>query len=293
MKTKTLKAIPKKGTVASLEKNTMIFLALLSIFSSVAITLIEHCCDDSLFYINLIKNILLGIIGSGLVSIVVVFVPYISKKKTAIDMFYKDAVEIYSIYSSILKALLFEEKHMENEKIKEILSDIKNITSSEYLLEVKESIQLNANMLSTKIAPINQKYNELEFESKDIKKIIELINKPIILSSEIICKLYNSQINSSCNILDSDKKIDFICYVTKNIYVIVNNMYPYSDIHSVFKKHSNSFTEDEILSKTIIEINNKFLNELNKADFEIKAHTANVELSMKVLEYLEIIRKNI
>ncbi len=115
MNTKTLKANPKKGTVASLEKNTMIFLALLSIFSSVAITLIEYYCDDSLFYINLIKNILLGIIGSGLVSIVVVFVPYISKKKIAIDIFYKDAVEIYSLYNNIINALLFEEKHMENE----------------------------------------------------------------------------------------------------------------------------------------------------------------------------------
>ncbi len=174
-----------------------------------------------------------------------------------------------------------------------MLSNIKDITPSEYILEVKESIQLNAKMLSTKIAPINQKYNELEFESKDIKKIIKLINKPIILSSEVICKLYNSQINSSCNILYSDKKIDFICYVTKNICIIVNNMYPYSDICSVFKKHYNSFTEDEILTKTIIEINNKFLNELNKADFEIKTETAKVELSMKVLEYLEILKKNI
>jgi hypothetical protein len=293
MKTKTLKAIPKKGTVASLEKNTMIFLALLSIFSSVAITLIEHCCDDELFYISLIKNILLGIVGSGLVSIVVVFVPYISKKKIAIDMFYKDAVEIYFIYNNIINALLFEEKHMENEEIKELLSDIKDINPSKYILEAKESIQLNAKMLSTKIAPINQKYNELEFESKDIKKIIELINKQIILSSELICKLYNSQINSSCNILYSDKKIDFICYVTKNIYVIVNNMYPYSEICSVFRKHYNSFTKDEILTKTIIEINNKFLSESNKANFEIKAETAKVELSMKVLEYLEIIRKNI
>lgn len=293
MKTKTLKAIPKKGTVASLERNTMIFLALLSISSSFAVTLIEQHCDNNLFYINLIKNILLGIIGSSLVSIVVVFVPYLSKKKNAIDIFYKDAVEIYSIYNNILSALLVEEKHMENKKIREELSKIKNITPSEYILELKESIQLNAKKLSTKIAPINQKYDALEFTSKDIKKILELINKPIFLSSELICKLYNSQINSSCNILNSDQKINFICYVTKNIYVIVNDKYAYSDIHSIFKKHSNSFTEDEFLAKTLIEISNNFLNELDKADFEIKTHIATVELSVKVMEYLEAIRKNI
>lgn len=282
MKTKTLKAIPKKGTVASLEKNTMIFLTLLSIFSSVATTLIEHCCDDSMFYTNLIKNILLGIVGSGLVSIVVVYVPYSSKKRNAVEKFYKNAVQVYFTYNNVLNILLTTEEIFFAAK----KNNSENDDSSLDILQFKKSVPEEINKLYSDIVYISNELNSLEFTSKEIENIMDSIKNSIFLGAELINKLYDSMFTLVReDFYKPELYPSIICYFTRKIYDITNTKYPYEKVHSVFKNITDSKAQNYFFIKNIDNANTQLISSLEKIQIDVNTATATTEFSSSVIEF--------
>lgn len=282
MKIKMYKVKAKKRTISSLEKITMVFLTILSIVSSIAVTSLELCGDENVFGFILLKNLLLGVIGSALVSVVAVYVPYSAKKRTVVEKFYKDATGIFYTYINILNILLVTEDVFKAAQGNNLESDS---SFSFDIIQFKKSVPEEVDKICSDIVRINNELDSLEFTSKEIKNIMDLINNSIFPGAKLIGKLYasmNTMVRE--DYYNSELYPSIICYFTRKIYDITNTKCPYQKVRTGFKKFTDLKTQNDFFAKNINSANSQLISSLESVQIDINTASAVSEFNSSVIE---------
>lgn len=283
------KVSAKKGTVSSHEENTMLFLTVLSFIFSAVITSLELCGDDNAFCVALFKNLLLGIISSALVSVVVVYVPYSSKKRKTVEKFYKDATRIYYTYNNVLNILLTTEEILYAAKKSNLESDS---NSSFDILKFKKLIPGEIDKICSDIVNINNDFNSLEFTSKELEKIKSSVNNLIFPGAKLIGKLYDSMcIMAPESFYKPDLYPSIICCFTKKIYDITNTKYPYTKVHSDFKGITDQKTQNDFFERNFNDANTHFINSMEGFQIDFNIFAALTDFDTFVIEFTRDLNK--
>lgn len=224
------------------EKQKYILLILLgtALFLLMAL-LIEFDVFDLSYHKTFLTNIFLGLSISGIVVSSVLFIPLHLRKKQYILDLKKQACKVFFEYDKIynqLKANPDETK--ENIELLNYIDKCKKDNSA--ILDNEKNVVLSEQLIEDAIIDIHKfrkMFDESPFYSEYVMELLDVIEKSILPSIELINQLVDSVPKQLEGIKHSksmsDRYIEMLCKCNNIVADIADNHYKYNDILNVFR----------------------------------------------------------
>ena len=155
-------------------KNILVITTVVMIF----IEFFIYCYKNNCFLLNVISNILLGIIGSSIVSLVIAIISYNYKKEETKEHLIKNLLEIYS--KMVIFKYTYKDSQNKNDLIVKMQNDINDYLDCIYDIEYDLVYKLEE--FNVKETIVLYKYTNENF--KNIAKGIEVKNNKIIINAK-------------------------------------------------------------------------------------------------------------
>lgn len=245
------------------EQKVVRFLIGISVISLILSALVELFSEpDFPTHWDYIKNILLGISGSSIISFVCVILPYRRNVSAQISNIIEKLIDIYIFY---LKYHLYFKR----------LSSGENV-SDNYVTDIE--IYKDVDKISKKINNLSKEYNNSDFDSDNIANIINMLNDDMLSWLYIVKNFYEVLL---CKIIEKDDE-DILFNIKKDHQYLIKEKVYFTILLNYLDKILSESKIIELFSKINISQVDATMN-----DF----HNTSMDLVDKMNAY-NIIRKN-